>query len=106
MENIADDEDFFAPGVGEFFPDGEGVQQGLGRVLVRSVAGVDDRRRGLAGNHAGQAGVTVADDDVVGAHGLKRLNRLAHRLTLGDGGVGNVEIRDLRREAFGRDLEG
>jgi len=42
VKNIADDEDFFASGVGKFFLDGEGVQQGLGRVLVRPVAGIDN----------------------------------------------------------------
>nr|GFC62214.1 hypothetical protein [Tanacetum cinerariifolium] len=100
VQNVADDEDFFAPGVGKFLPDGKGVEQGLGGVLVRAVAGIDNRGRGLAGYHAGQAGVAVAHHDVVGTHGLEGLDGFAHRLAFGNGGVGNVEICDLRREAL------
>jgi hypothetical protein len=63
VQDVADDEDLFAGGIGEFLLDGEGVEQRLGRVGVGAVAGVDDGGLGEAGDGAGQAGGLVADDD-------------------------------------------
>jgi len=75
-------------------------------VRVGTIPGVDDRGAGEPGDSAGQARCLVADDHEVGAHRLQGLDGLSNRLTLGDGRLGDVEIGDIRREAFGGDLEG
>ena len=73
---------------------------------VGSVAGIDDGGLRLSRDHRRQARATVADDDVVGAHGLERLDGFPDGLAFGDGGLSDVEVRDIRGEAFGGDLEG
>ena len=73
---------------------------------VSTVAGVDDRGFGVLGDHAGQAGAAVADDDVVGAHRLERLDGFPDGLALGNGGVADIEVGDVGGEALGGNLEG
>lgn len=60
----------------------------------------------MGGDGGGEAGAGVADDDVVGPHGLEGLYGLADGFAFGDGGVADVEVCDVCGEAFCGDFEG
>ena len=62
--------------------DGERVEQRLGRVLVRAVAGVDDRAVDLLRQQLDGAGGVMAHHQDVGAHGVERHRRVDQRLAL------------------------
>ena len=62
--------------------DGERIEQRLGRVLVRAVAGVDDGAVDLLRQQLDRAGRVVAHDQDVGAHGVERHGRVDQRLAL------------------------
>lgn len=87
---------------------GEGVQQGLGGVLVGAVAGVDDGGVDPAGGRepVGGAGGVVADDDRVGAHGLQGQRGVLQGFALGNGRTLRGEVDDVGREPLGGRLEG
>lgn len=70
-----------------------------------TVAGIDHRRAGESGDGSGQSGCLVADDDVVGTHRLEGFDGFPNGLAFGDGGVGDIEIRDVGGETFRGDLE-
>ncbi len=82
MENVAADRDPQTANVADAAADGQGVQQRLGRMLVRAVAGVDDRAVDLAGEQLHGAGRLMADDQQVGPHRVERHRRVDQRLTL------------------------
>lgn len=88
------------------FPQREGIEQGLRGMGVGTIAGIDDAGIGHLRDGGGQAGATVADDDVVGAHRLQGLDGFAHGFAFADRGRGDVEIGDIGGEAFRGDLEG
>ncbi len=94
--DVAYDEDAFA---GEFvvgdFAEGEGVEQGLGGVGVPAVAGVDDGGAGVLGDEVGDAGLFVADDDVVEAHGFEGVDGVDDGLAFDDGGRVDIEAGDV-----------
>ena len=60
----------------------EGVEERLRRMLVRAVAGVDDRGRQPLGEHLRRAGMLVADDDHVRAHRHQVLGGVDERFAL------------------------
>jgi hypothetical protein len=62
--------------------DGQRIEQGLGRVLMRAVAGVDDRRVDLLAQQGGGAGLGVADHQQVAMHGVERGGGVEQRLAL------------------------
>src|SRR5690606_16192988 len=88
-----------APAGGEVAPDGEGVEQRLGGVLVGAVTGVDHGHVDPPG--VGQpvrgAGGAVPDDDGVGAHRLEGLGGVLERLALGHAGTLGGEVDDVGR---------
>ncbi len=102
-----------AEGVGALVAPAEGlahrveVEQGLGGVLVPSVAGVDHGAvvdpPGHPGRHPGRA---VAHDHRVHADGLDGLDGVPQRLALLDRRGAGGEGEDVGRHALGRRLEG
>jgi hypothetical protein len=62
--------------------DGEHVEQGLGRVLVRPVAGIDHAAVDLLRQQLDGAGGVMAHHQDVGAHGVERHRRVDERLAL------------------------
>ena len=93
--------------LGQHLAHGEAVEEGLRRVLVPPVAGVDhvgplDPARHLVR----RPGRRVPDDDGVDAHGLDRLDGVAQALALLDRRVGHGEREHVGREALGCRLEG
>src|SRR5690606_33645734 len=87
---------------------GEGVQQGLGGVLVGAVAGVDDGGVDPSGGGqpVGGAGGAVPDDDGVDAHGLQGLGGVLQGLALGEAGSFGGEVDDVRGQPLLGGLEG
>src|SRR5690606_30150027 len=106
-KDVAEDDDLAAAQVGaEALAHGEGVEQALGGMLVRAVAGVDDGDAEDVGEVERGAGGGVPDDDHVGAEGGDVFGGVAQGLALGGRGAGAVERNDVGREALGRHLEG
>ena len=82
MGDIADDRDLEPGDPPLGLTDREDVEQALGGVLVRAVAGVDDRGLEVAREVPGRARGLVADDEDVDAHGLDVLRRVDEGLAL------------------------
>ena len=70
-ENVADDRDLKAGDRAFPRPDRVKIEQRLGRMLVRAVAGVDDARAEPLGQKLRRAGRTVPQDDEIGVVGLQ-----------------------------------
>ena len=96
-----------ARAVAQVAADRERVEQGLRRVLVRAVAGVDDRAADPAGRGEPVRGArgAVPDDDGVGAHRLEGQRGVLEALALGHGRALGREVDDVGREPLGRHLE-
>ena len=69
---------------------GARVEQRLGGMLVRAVAGVDDRRGQVARQEMRRAGGRMAHHDGVRPHGRQRVQRIHQRFALGHAGTGAV----------------
>ena len=83
----------------------EHVEQGLRRVLVLAVAGVDDARRGPSGHEPGRAGVRAADHDRRRVVGREGLDRVLQRLALVDARAGRADADHVGAEPLGGELE-
>ncbi len=96
----------FSPSMRPFLlADGERVEQRLGGMLVRAVAGVDDAGIEDAGQEMRRAGRAVADDDEVRVQRLQVARGVLERLALLErGGLGG-EIDDVGREPLLGQLE-
>lgn len=116
VQDVADERDPLArqvlaePGVpaDEAAAHGEGVQEGLGGVLVGAVSCVDDGGVDPAGGGEAVrgAGGAVPDDDRVDAHGLQGLRGVLEGLALGDAGSLGREVDHVGGEALLGGLEG
>ena len=84
VHDVADDPDPLALDRSDALDQREDVEQGLGRVLTLSVAGVDDRGLGPAGDEISGPGVRRADDDCLRVIGRERRDRVLERLALVD----------------------
>ena len=89
----------------EIAPDGQGVEQRLGRVLVGAVAGVDDRAVDLSRQKVHGAGVMVANDEDVGPHRVQGHGGVDQRLALFDARRPDRHVHHVRPEPFSRELE-
>ena len=106
MQNVAadgDDEAFDAPLV---TADGEGIEQGLGRVLVAAVAGIDHRAVDLLRQQLDGARRVVAHHQDVGAHGVQRHRGVDQGLALLDRGGGDRHVHHVGAEPLAGELEG
>ena len=82
MQHVADDADLDAFELAEVIAQREHVEQSLRRMLVRSVARVDDVRLDALGEKLRRAGRAVADDDHVDPHRLEIARRVDERFAL------------------------
>ncbi|MEY4403146.1 MAG: hypothetical protein RIR91_1181 [Verrucomicrobiota bacterium] len=105
-EDVAEDGDLEPLDLAEALADGEGVEQGLRRVLMGAVAGVNHRDVERVAEVAGGAGRGVAHHDGVHAHGADVQGGVAEGLALHQGRGRGVDGHDLGAELLGRDLEG
>ncbi len=85
--------------------DGQRVEQRLGRMLVRSVARIDDRAVDLAGQELHGAGRVMAHDDDVGMHGVERDRGVDQRLALAHRGGAGRHVHHVGAEPFAGELE-
>ena len=106
MQDVAADRDGKALDAALAAADGERVEQRLRRMLVRAVAGVDDRAVDLAGEKMHGAGRVMAHDDDVGPHGVQRRRGVDQRLALLHRGRRDRHVHDVGAEPLAGDLEG
>ena len=84
MANVPADRDFQPIDPPEADLQGERIEQGLGRMLVGAVAGIDHGAIRQLGEAGRGAVLTVADDDAVRAHCVQRPRGIVERLALLD----------------------
>ena len=105
VEDVAENGDVQALDAALLLADGERVQQRLGGMLVRAVAGVDDAGIEDPGQEMRRAGGAVADDDEINVQRLEVARGVLERLALLErGGLGG-EIDDVGREPLLGQLE-
>ena len=105
-EDVAQDRDLAALQGAQVLLHREGVEEALGRVLVRAVARVDDGDvEDLAQVERGARG-GVPDHDHVGVQRLDVLGRVAQGLALLRGGARGVEGDHVRAQALRGHVEG
>src|SRR5712691_12360277 len=85
--------------------DGERIEQRLGWMLVRAVAGIDHGAIDLAGEQLDRARGVVAHHDDVGAHGVEGDRGVDQRLALAHGGGADRHVHDIGAEPLARELE-
>jgi hypothetical protein len=108
VQDIADDGDHQVREPALDAPDREAVQEGLGRVLVAPVPGVDDPHPvgDVGGDQVGGAAHGMAHHEHVAVHRLQGPQGVEQGLTLlGAGGL-DVEAQAVCGQAFGGQLEG
>ena len=106
MQDIAADR-HDQPGNASFMAaDGERVEQGLGRVLMAAVAGIDHRAVDLLGEELDGARSMVAHDENVGAHGVQRHRRVDQGLALRHGRGLRRHVHHVGAQPLARKLEG
>jgi hypothetical protein len=86
VDDVADDRDSQPIELTEMVEDCAGIQQRLSRMLVGSVACVQNRSTKVAREEVRRAGRRVTHDDGVGPHGNKRVQSIDQRLAFGDAG--------------------
>ena len=85
--------------------DGQRVEQRLGRVFVRAVAGVDDGGIDDLGQQVRRAGLVVAHDQQVAVHGVQRGRGVDQRLALVHRGRGDRHVDHVGAEALAGQFE-
>ena len=105
MEHVPDDRHVHARDPAELLVDRVEVEQGLGRMLVRPVARVDDVRLRPARDDLGCADVRVADDDDVRVVGADRDRGVLERLALVDRRARCLDRHHVGGESFCGELE-
>ena len=85
--------------------DGRAVEQRLGGVLVGAVAGVDHRGPQRLRQHQRRAGLGVADDHHVRAHGVEVAGGVQQGLALGGRRGAARDVHRVGRQPLGGDLE-
>ena len=105
MQDIAADSDrqplerLLAP------PDGQRVEQCLGRVFVAAVPGIDDRAGNFLAQQLDRAGIAVADGQNIGVHGVQGHRRVDKRLALLDGAGTDRHVDHVGPESLAGKLE-
>ena len=105
MQNVAADGDDQPLDAALVAADGERVEQRLGRMLVRAVAGIDHRAVDLARQQLDRARGVVAHHDQVRAHGVERHRGVDQRLALAHGRGADRHVHDVGAEPLAGELE-
>ena len=105
MQDVAADGDDQPLDAALVAADGERVEQRLGRMLVRAVAGIDHRAIDFAGEQLDRAGGMMAHHDQVGVHGVERDRGIDQRLALAHGGGADRHVHHVGAEPLARELE-
>jgi hypothetical protein len=75
--------------------DGQRVEQRLGRVFMRTVAGIDHRAADLLRQQRHRACGGMAHDQHVGPHGVERHRGIDQRFALLDAGIGDRHVHHV-----------
>ena len=86
-------------------PDGDGVEQGLGRMLVGAVAAIDDHTFDLLRKQIDCAALRMAADQHVRVHGIQGKRGIEQRLALLDRTVLDRHIDDVGAKTQRRQLK-
>ena len=105
MGDVADDRHAQTLQAGPAVEDGARIQQGLGGVLVRAVAGVDDGHGQVARQKVRGAGRRMPHHNGVGAHGRQRVERIHQRFAFRHAGAGRRDGNGVRPQALGGNFE-
>ena len=105
MQDVAADRDGESLDAPLVAADGEGVEQRLGRMLVRAVARIDHRAVDLARQELDGAGGMMAHDDDVGMHGVERDRGVDQRLALAHRGGAGRHVHHVGAEPLAGELE-
>ncbi len=98
---VAENRDIQVFDFAQAIADSESVEKALRRVLVRAVAGVDDGNIEMASNEVGSAGGSVAHDEAIGLHGVKRLHSVEKRFAFFQAGGFCLEVHRVGAESGG-----
>ena len=90
-----------APTLGQ----GETVEQGLGRVFMHAVAGIDHGQTGRIGEEFRRPGRRMAHNENIRPHRRQGACRIRQALALRCRGRGHGEIDDIGAEPLARHLE-
>ncbi|MPN16602.1 hypothetical protein SDC9_163947 [bioreactor metagenome] len=105
MEDVAEDGDVQPLDPAQFFPDGEDVEQRLGRVAVRPVPGVDDAAFEVLGDEVLRAGRAVPHDHQVHLECFDVAHGVQQRFAFGEAAALRLHIDDVGREPLFGQLE-
>ena len=86
--------------------DGEGVEQRLGRMLMRAVARIDHAAIDLAREQGDRARGMMAHHQNIGPHGVEGDRGVDQRLPFAHGGGADRHVHDVRPEPLAGKLEG
>ena len=106
MQDVAADRHDEARDAALVAADGQRVEQRLGRMLVRAVAGIDHRAVDLLRQKMHRARRVVAHDDDVGPHGVERHRGVDQRLALLHRGGRHRHVHHVGAEPLAGELEG
>ena len=84
---------------------GQGVEQGLGGMLVTAVARVDDRAIDLLRQKLNRAGRVMTHNQQIGAHRVQRDGRIDQRLAFFDGRRRDRHVHHVGAEALACEFE-
>jgi hypothetical protein len=104
--DIAHDQCLAAIEVLQDFAGSERIQQCLGGMRVPAIASIDNGRGCIARDQIGDAGLLMADHDVVQLHRLQGLHRIQDRFSFDDAGQFDIKVGHVGRKTAGGDFEG
>ena len=107
VQDVADDRDLQTFDSSFVFTNRERVEQRLRRMLVRAVAGVDDRRRTHAREMLRRAGHRMTNDDAIGRHRFEVARGVQQSLAFGDAGGRDADVdgvADRRLAAISKEV--
>ena len=105
VKNVAENGDVEAADVAFLFADGKHIEQGLGGMLVRAIAGVHHVGVEKAREKMRRAGGFVADDNDVRVQRLEIARSVFQAFPFLKRGRIGGEVDDIRTETLGRELE-
>ena len=105
MQDVAADRDDQALDRSLVAADGQRIEQRLGRMLMRAVAGIDHRAVDLLGQQFDRAGGVMPHHENVGMHGVERHRGVDQRLALLHGGGVDRHVHDVGAEPLAGQFE-
>jgi hypothetical protein len=105
MQDVAADRHQQALDAAFVAADGQRVEQGLRRMLMRAVTGIDHRAVELAGEQFDRAGGVMAHHKDIRVHGVEGDRGVDQRLALAHGGLADRHVHHVGAEPFARQFE-